>query len=131
MTTSSDPCGEAALLDFVRGTCLALPGAAERVSHGSPVFYTKKVFVWWRAYVRGDTKKTISTALCISVDDAERQALLESGQAFEPAYLWSWGWVAVDLADGQTSLAEAAELIETSYRNTASKKLIKELDERS
>lgn len=126
---TNDATDHDSLLDFVRSTCLALPGVTEKESHGSPTFRTSKVFVWWRAYVRGDTSTTITTALCIKTEDDERQALLDSGVAFEPAYLWPYGWIAVDLA-ANVSRDEAAELIETSYRLTATKRLIKELDAR-
>lgn len=41
------------LLARLRGIALAMPGAAEKVSHGRPAFFTTKVF----AYYGGTTKQ--------------------------------------------------------------------------
>ena len=46
-----------------------------------------------------------------------------------PAYLGPGGWIGLDLGDG-TNWDEVAELVDESYRNTAGKRLIAQLDSR-
>ena len=38
----------------LRQISMALPGAAEKVSHGRPMFYTKKIFAGFGAVTKGD-----------------------------------------------------------------------------
>ena len=45
----------------LREVCLALPEAAEKVSHGHPNFYTTKVFAVFGGVVKGDHYNTRST----------------------------------------------------------------------
>ena len=40
------------ILSRVRQIALDLPGAAEKISHGRPAFYTKKVFAYYGGSVR-------------------------------------------------------------------------------
>ena len=47
-----------------------------------------------------------------------------------PAYLGPYGWIGLDL-DETTDWTEVAELLDASYRLTAPKKLIAELDART
>lgn len=115
----------------VREICLALPGAKEKLSHGSPTFYTTKVFLWWGAHVKGDHDSTaLARAISILPDEDERRALLEDSRFHVPGYIGHSGWLAFDLTAGEPDWDEVAELVESSYRNTAGKRLIRELDAR-
>ena len=116
------------LLARVRRIALALPGAQEKVSHGRPAFFTTKVF----AYYAGTTKKEHRTGvhpqrLTVLLEPDERLAMLDDG-AIAPAYLGPYGWIAVDL-DG-ADWERVAELIDASYRVTAPRRLVAELDAR-
>lgn len=116
------------LLARVRELALALPGAAEKVSHGRPVFFTQKVF----AHYGGTTKEEHRAGLhpprlTELLEPDERLAMLEEG-AIAPAYLGPYGWVAVDLEDADWG--RVAELIDASFRVTAPKRLVAELDAR-
>lgn len=116
------------LLARVRALALALPGAAEKVSHGRPAFHTQKVFAYFGCSTRADGAwRQHPHHLCVLLEPEERLALLAEG-AIEPAYLGASGWVAVDLegADWQ----RLAELLDASYRVTASTRLVRELDAR-
>lgn len=127
-----------ALQTRVREICLALPGAQERISHGSPNWYTTKTFCWWGAHVgKADAAAdrlpadALATGISFLPDADEREALLASGRFFIPGYIGHRGWLAMDLTgrhSGRVDWAEVAELIEESYRLTAGKRLIAQLN---
>ena len=57
--------------------CLAFPEAAERISHGHPNFFTKKVFAVFGGIVKGDhAADTFSQSMLFLPDPPEREALL-------------------------------------------------------
>lgn len=119
------------LLRTVSDLALAFPGAAMKISHGRPAFFTRKIFVYYGGSVRhgpDDWEQHNQAIMVLPADDAERAALLQLAVGFEPAYLGPYGWVGVDL-DDSTDWVEIAELVDTSYRRTATKRLIRELDQ--
>lgn len=116
------------VLARVRGLALALPGAAEKVSHGRPTFFTGKVFCYYGGSVKVDGEWIQhSPAIVVQAEAGEREALRELANAFVPAYLGPAGWTGIDLGD-DTDWDEVAELLEESYRQTAPKRLVAELD---
>ena len=118
------------LLARVREIALALPGSDEKESHGRPAFYTRKVFAYYGGSVRvHGVWEQHDQAVVFLPDPAERPALEADGRFWVPAYLGPSGWLGLDLTAG-SDFAEAAELIEESYRATALKRLILELDGR-
>lgn len=126
------------VLGRVRQLALALPGAAMKVSHGRPAFFTAKVFAYYGGSLRVDGEWVQHPQSIVVVPDpGDRQALLEDPRVYVPAYLGPSGWIGVDLhgatdgaTDGDTDWAEVGELLDASYRLTAPKKLIAELDAR-
>jgi hypothetical protein len=116
------------LLARVREIALALPGAAEKVSHGRPNFFTKRVFAIFGGVVKGDhSSDALGQALLFLPDDDERPALLDDGRFVVPGYEGAYGWLALDLRD-DPDWTEVAELVESSYRRTAPARLVGELD---
>ncbi|MGC5077896.1 MmcQ/YjbR family DNA-binding protein [Agrococcus sp. DT81.2] len=114
------------LLARVRRLALALPGAAEKVSHGRPAFCTQKVFAYFGCSTKDDGEWVQHPHhLCVLLEPDERLALLAEG-AIQPAYLAPSGWVAVDLDAGDWT--RVAELLDASYRVTAPRRLVAELD---
>lgn len=114
----------------VRTIALELPGTAEKVSHGRPTFFTKKVFCYYGGSVKppdGGPHIRHDTSVLVLPDPAERPALVQDPRCFGPAYLGPYGWVGLDL-DDDTNWIEVAELVETSFRLTAGKRLIAQLD---
>jgi hypothetical protein len=130
MYDPSDP-----YLHRLRAVCLALPGADEKVSHGRPNFFTKKVFAIFGGVLRGDhDPEPFGQALLFLPDAADRPALVDDARVFEPAYLGPYGWLGLQLrnedgADG-VDWGEVGELVDASYRRTAPATLVRELDAR-
>ena len=116
------------VLARVRTIALALPGTGEKVSHGRPAFFTKKVFAYYGGSLRvGDDWVQHPHAVIVLPDPDDRPALLEDDRSFVPAYLGPSGWVGIDLDDAP-DWDEVAELLDASYRLTAPKRLVAELD---
>ena len=143
------------LLARLRGICLALPDAAEKVSHGRPNWYTTKVFAVLGGKIKGDhADPLLDRALLFLPDPAERLALDQDARFHVPAYYGTAGWLALpldagpsrdaDTVDGAVGEAvdravdwavdravdwdEVAELVESSYRQTAGVRRVARLD---
>jgi len=114
----------------VRQLALALPGAAQKVSHGRPAFFTTKVFAYYGGSQRIDGE-WVQHPHCVMVllEPAERDALLAEERTFVPAYLGPSGWIGVQLPEPDAAgWDEVAELLDASYRRTAPARLVRELD---
>ena len=111
--TEDDP-----LLARVRGIALALPGAAEKVSHGRPTFFTRKVFAIFGGVVKGDHGSwALGQALVFLPDPEERPALLDDGEVRRPRVRGSptAGWHST--CAGRCDWSEVAEpWVESSVR---------------
>lgn len=119
------------VLARVRRLALRFPGADEKVSHGRPTFFTKKVFAYYGGAVRrgkGDWVQHAQSMLVLLEPD-ERAALLDDPRTFVPAYLGPSGWLGIDLSP-TADFGEVAELVESSFRTTAPARLVRELDAR-
>ena len=119
------------MLALIRGIALGFPEAAEKISHGRPAFYTKKVFAYYGGSVRlgdGDWVQHPQSIMVLLEAD-ERAALLDEPRTYVPAYLGPSGWLGFDLAITD-DLEEVAELIDSSFRHTAPARLISELSRR-
>lgn len=125
MFSDDDP-----ILARLRQLCLAMPGAQEKISHGHPAFFTKKIFAFFGGSRKVDGQWVQhEQAVLVLPDPDERTALLADDRFWVPAYLGPGGWIGLDLGDG-TNWDEVAELVDESYRNTAGKRLIAQLDSR-
>ncbi|MDO5678326.1 MAG: MmcQ/YjbR family DNA-binding protein [Propionibacteriaceae bacterium] len=114
----------------VRDIAMAFPDAQQKTSVGHATWFTRKVFLWWGMAHKVDgvwTQEPYSIAVQLPED--ERLAVLEAG-GYVPGYIGPFGWVGIRLDEG-TDWEEIAELIEESFRMTAGKRLIAELDARS
>lgn len=118
------------LLARVRAIALALPDANEKISHGRPAFFTQKVFCYFGGSMRIDGEWIAhDAAIMIRPDADEAPALRQDPRFWVPAYLGPSGWLGLDLGD-DTDWEEVAELIDASYRMTAPRRSVKELDAR-
>jgi hypothetical protein len=120
-------------LQRVTALALAFPGAEMKVSHGRPAFFTKKIFAYYGGSVKGSDGRGGNAwiqhpqSLMVIPDPGDRQALIEDPRVYVPAYLGPYGWIGLDL-DQRTDWTEIAELLDASYRVTAPKRNIVELD---
>ncbi len=117
------------VLERIRRIALEYPGASEKISHGRPTFYTRKVFAYYGGAVRrgeGDWVQHPQSMLVLLESD-ERAALLDDPRTFIPAYLGPSGWLGFDLTL-TSDFDEVAELLESSFRNTAPARLVAEFD---
>jgi len=117
----------------VREIALDFPDAFEKISWGRPVFCVPKMFL-----IYGGSAKTAAKgqydqfphSVLVKVDEGERTALQQDSRFFFPAYLGPFGWLGLDLTAAAVDWAEVRELADASYRSTAAKRLIKQLDSR-
>ena len=116
------------ILARVRVSAQALPGADEKISHGRPAMFTKKVFAYYGGSIKVDGEwRQHPQSIVVMADPEDRRALLEDPRCYVPAYLGASGWVGFDLGD-VGDWAEVDELLDASFRLTATKKLVAELD---
>ncbi|WP_323096297.1 MmcQ/YjbR family DNA-binding protein [Intrasporangium sp. YIM S08009] len=120
-------------LTRLRTICLALPGADEKVSHGRPNFFTRKVFAVYGGVVKGDhDPEPFRQALLVLPEETDRLALLEDERFVVPGYYGPYGWLMLDLRhrDGVEGVDwdEVGELVDASYRRTAPARLVARLD---
>lgn len=117
------------ILSRVRVIAHAFPGADEKESHGRPAFYTRKVFGYYGGSIRVDGEwEPHDQAIIFLPDPVERPALEADGRFWIPAYLGPSGWIGLDLG-ADSDFDEVAELLEESFRATAPKLLVAELDD--
>ena len=122
------------VLARVRALALALPAAEMKVSHGRPAFWTAprgKVFAYYGGSIKVDGEYVRhEQSIMVLLDTDEHDALLDDPRAYVPAYLGPSGWLGLDLPDAEAGgWDEVAELIDASYRRTAAKKLVAQLDD--
>lgn len=89
------------MLERVRTIALSLPEAQEKISHGRPAFFTKKIFAHF-----GGTEKLASgemvqhpQSLLLLLDPMDAEVVLERPDSFVPMYLGPSGWVGLEIAD--------------------------------
>jgi hypothetical protein len=110
----------------LRKVCLDLPESAEVEAWGRPTFRAgKRMF----AVFEGDDEHPF--ALVFKPDPAERPALLADARFYVPPYHGPYGWLGLDLGAAEVDWVEVAELVETSYRQVALKRMLAALDARS
>lgn len=121
-----------AVLARLREICLTFPAAAEKVSHGRPNFFTRKVFASYGGTVkRGPgVHERHDHALLFLPDPGDVLALDSDERIFVPAYVGAYGWRGIDMDLRTTDWNEIQEFVDASYRLTAGKRHIAELDAR-
>lgn len=122
-------CNDDSILARIRQVALGFPGSAEKISHGRPAFYTKKIFAYYGGSVKiAGAWTEHAQSLLVLVDPSERAALLVDSRTYLPGYLGSYGWLGFDLHAARADWRQVHELIDSSYRNTATRRLVAELD---
>lgn len=110
----------------MRAICLALPEAAERLSHGAPAFFAGKQFV--QLWPRGHHDLEFPQLWCAAEPGAQ-QSLVDADPTrfFRPPYVGGRGWVGVRL-DGRVDWGAVEALCEEAYRAVAPARLIRLLE---
>jgi predicted DNA-binding protein (MmcQ/YjbR family) len=115
----------------LRKIALGFPGAFEKISWGRPVFCAPKIFVMYGGNEkRAGDMVAFPYSMLVKVDESDRKALGQDERFYFPAYMGPSGWLGLDFTAAGVDWDEVAELVDASYRLVASKKLVKELDER-
>ena len=114
----------------VRRIALGLPEAFEKIAHGRPSFCVPKMLAIYGGNVRnpGTSMTPVPHSVLFKVDESERTALEQDRRFFFPAYVGPFGWLGLDFDAAEVDWTEVGELIDASYRLTATKRLIKQLD---
>ncbi len=110
-------------LHRVRRSCLALPEATERLSHGSPSFFVrgKTTFVMFLDDHHGDGR----LALWCAAPPGVQEVLVEQEphRFFRPPYVGGRGWLGVRL-DVDVDWVEVDGIIRDAYCTVAPKRLV-------
>jgi predicted DNA-binding protein (MmcQ/YjbR family) len=110
-------------LTDLRRVCLALPETSEVEAWGRPTFRAgKKIFAVFTGFEED------RYSVIFKPDADERPALLGDDRFYSPPYFGPGGWLALDLSAAPVDWSEVAELVETSYRQVALKRMLKALD---
>lgn len=115
---SLDPVLAAKQLARVRQICLALPGASERASHGSPSFFVdeKRAFASFCDNHHHDGRLAL---WCAAPDGAQAMLVDANPEAyFVPPYVGHQGWVGVRL-DRDLPWSEIAAVLEAAHATRA------------
>lgn len=113
-----------ATLARLRAICMAEQRAAEKVSHGAPVFFIEKgrTFAWFMHDHHGSG----ITAVAVRTSGADEQAMLvEADPAlfYRPPYLAPSGWIGLRLDRPATDWDQVAARIATSWDHAATPRL--------
>ncbi len=110
-------------LTRVRALCLDFPESVEVPAWGRPTFRAgRKMFT-----VYGSAEPHVASII-FKPDPEERPALVGDQRFFIPKYFGPAGWLGMDLTTAATDWTEVGELIETSYRQVALKRMLRSLD---
>ena len=114
-----------AVLQRLRGLCLALPETAEKVSNGLPAFSVAgKMFAYFRHNHHGDAM----TVVCVKTSGRDEQDLLIEADpdVFSwPAYFGPSGWIAYNLEPADVDWSYVAERLRLSWRLAAPGRLLR------
>ncbi|MFL5295006.1 MAG: MmcQ/YjbR family DNA-binding protein [Phenylobacterium sp.] len=118
---SDDP---EAVLARLRTLALALPRAAERLSHGSPGFFIEggKFFAYFSHDHHGDN----DTAVCVKTTGRDEQDMLMEAapEVYSwPVYIGPGGWIAINLAGDEVDWGLVDARLRSSWRLVAPKRL--------
>jgi hypothetical protein len=112
-------------LGRLRALCLALPEVTEKISHGEPTWFVRKVFVTFAGRHHDDR-----VAFWCAAPPGVQEALVGGDPArfFRPPYVGVRGWLGVYLDVPGVDWAEIGEIVVDAYRTVAPKRLVARLD---
>ncbi|MFC5994066.1 MmcQ/YjbR family DNA-binding protein [Pseudonocardia hispaniensis] len=107
-------------LPRLRALCLALPEVTERISHGEPTWFVRKVFVTYADHHHDDR---VAFWCAAAPGEAEAMVAAHPDRFFRPPYVGGRGWLGVWL-DVPVDWDEIAEIVADAYRQIAPRRLI-------
>ena len=119
--------GREPILKRLRGICMALPEATERLSHGEPTWFVrdKKVFASFDDHHHGADRIAVTCPAPVGVQAALVEE--EPHRFYVPPYVGHRGWIGVRL-DVDVDWDEVDGIIRDAYRLVAPKSLSAQLD---
>jgi len=113
VTAGQPDADPAAIEDRVRAICLALGGAEERRSHGSPAFFAGRQFVM--LWPDGHHDHQFPHLWCAAPPGAQEELTqTEPDRFFRPPYVGHRGWIGVRL-DGDVDWGEVAKICREAH----------------
>ena len=109
-------------MEQISAICLALPQASREINNSHGTFrVAKKVFAYYLHDHHGDG----IVSICAKLAAGENALLIKSDPQhfYLPAYIGHRGWVGLRLDCGDIDWEEVTELVQESYRRTATKRL--------
>jgi hypothetical protein len=121
VSPSRDPQAD---LSRLRAIAMALPRAAEKISHGQPVFFIEKgrTFAWFLH----DHHGVGLTGIAVKTSGADEQAMLVEADPelfYRPAYLAPSGWIGMRLDEERTDWDRIADRVGQSWDHAATPRL--------
>ena len=112
-------------LHGLRSICLSFPEATEKLSHGEPTWFCRKVFCMFSHNHHNDGIVGFWTPAAPGV----QEAMIDEDPArfYRPPYVGPSGWLGVRL-DLDVDWDEVADIVDDAYRLIAPKKLVALLD---
>lgn len=109
----------------VRELALALPGTAERLSHGSPGFHIEKgkffAYFWHDHHSDGETTCIVKTS---GREEQEQLIEMDPDFYFSPPYLGPSGWIAMRLDRAGADWDRVGDRIAISWEMVAPRRLL-------
>jgi hypothetical protein len=112
-------------LPRLRALCTALPEVTEKLSHGEPTWFVRKVFVAYADHHHDDR-----LGFWCAAPPGTQEALVAErpGHFFRPPYVGARGWLGVYLDRPDVDWDEIAEIVTDAYREIAPRRLVAQLD---
>ncbi|HZF30256.1 MAG TPA: MmcQ/YjbR family DNA-binding protein [Gammaproteobacteria bacterium] len=113
--------------DKVSEICLALPAAERSVGHDHVTYRVRgKVFAYFLDDHHGDG--IVSVCVKAELGENKDRVRRDPEHYYLPDYIGPRGWFGLRLDHGRVDWREVASIVERSYRLTAPKTLLKQLD---
>ncbi|MFP5068270.1 MmcQ/YjbR family DNA-binding protein [Pseudonocardia nantongensis] len=116
-------------LPWLRAICLSLPEVTEKLSHGSPSWFLRRMFASYDHFHHGAEHISV---WCAAPPGAQEELVAEDpARFFRPPYVGHRGWLGVVLdgtGDGAADRDELTEILTDAYRTVAPRTLLSRLD---
>jgi hypothetical protein len=112
-------------LHRLRALCTALPEVTEKISHGEPTWFVRRVFASYADHHHDDR-----VGFWCAAPPGAQEALVGArpDRFFRPPYVGGRGWLGVRLDGDDVDWDEIAEIVVDAYREVAPAKLSARLD---